>query len=177
MCTGVFTSVHKFRVLMKELRASQPSYTGTSSPWWNSSFIPCVHIKLQFVVFFSFAAASACGPFPMIYPEPCRVYLYSVDLQARLITTRSLINSFHRRRLAFPSATSTPASQRLGSLSVVLTGPGKMNSQATPQDAIVTVCKRSQKSPLLCCGKIKWMLATEVQQNVAPFNCSNICEG
>lgn len=132
MCAGVFTSVYKFRSLMKQLKVSQISHTDTSS----CSFIPCVHIKLQFVVFFfPVGAASACGPFPMIYPEPCRVYLYSVDLPARLITPRSLINSFHRHCLAFPSATSAPASPRLGSLSVVLTGPGKMNSQATPQDA------------------------------------------
>lgn len=111
MWGDIFSSKQTIRSLVKRLRGllllPPTLYTRimSSLSWFIHSLCTCkIPISLFFPFFFCCLFLS--GPFLVIYPEPCRVYLYSADLQARLITPRSLINSFRWSCLAFPSATS-----------------------------------------------------------------------
>lgn len=94
----------------------------------------------------------------MIYPELCRVYLYSVDLQARLITTRSLINSFHRRWLPLGHVHAHLPKIRFTLCCVDWPQQDEFSGNPTvlkEQWKMVSVCERRQKPPLLCGGKAK----------------------
>lgn len=63
----------------------------------------------------------------------------------------------------------------------MLTGPGKMNSQQTPQDTCLERTAENshslQEEAEIATTVHVLMLATEVQQNVVPFYYRNICEG
>lgn len=96
------------------------SHTLITSLWY-STFIPSVYLKDLFPSPPFAPSPSPLCPFLMIYTESWIVDLYSVGLQARLITPRPLINSVqHLYRFWAPPAPSislsshtTPKSKKL----------------------------------------------------------------
>lgn len=151
MCTGVGTSAHKIRSLMRRLRGSSPRTLTLHFGEMVYSF----PVYTSDSCLFFLMLLLTCSPFSMIYPEPCRIYLYSVDLQARLITPKVPHQFFFSRpSLTLPSATSTARLSKIRFTLCcvdrtparwILNSPTKMHVLKVQQDR-VTVCKREAEN-------------------------------
>lgn len=107
----IFSSMQTLRLLVKRLR---DLFALTSNAVHSHNLlVELVHSfplymsnsHIPFFFFLTFAASSWVALFWWFILSPAE-FLYSADLQARLITPRSLINSFCRSCLEFSSATS-----------------------------------------------------------------------